>query len=169
LVFDRCNSSLDLAILGSSLFIARLVDKQTIEYLVYVGKMLANDSGSVSDGTEDVLDQGEILDLICTRLYMSEAKLISYTGKTLLSTARQVIRGKYPEESTEFAHVDNEHILAAAGERFYLIYVPCHVYLYQIMPGFRIPWRTRQLSLELKNSCPSRTTATPDDDSNGST
>jgi hypothetical protein len=111
-------------------FVARPVDKHTIEYLVHVGKMLANDSGNVSDGTEDVLDRGEILDLICTRLGMTEAELICCTGKTLLSTARQVIGGKYPDESTEFSQVDNEHVLAAAGECFHPIYVPCHVYLY---------------------------------------
>ena len=59
--------------------------------------MLTNDSGSVSDGKGDVLDRGEILDLICTRLSIMEAELTSYTGKTLLSTARQVIGGKYAD------------------------------------------------------------------------
>jgi hypothetical protein len=103
--------------------------------------MLANDSGSVPDSSEDVLDRGEILDLICTRLDMTEVELISCTGKTLLSTARQVIGGKYPDESTEFAQVDNEHILAAAGECFRPIYAPCHVYFYQITPGFHTRWR----------------------------
>ena len=130
LIFNRCISSLYLAIPDSSVFIARPVDKQTIEYLVHVGKMLASNCGNVFNGKEDVLDRDDILDLICTRLNMTEAELVSFTGETLLSTACQVIGGKYPDESTEFAQVDNEHVLAAAGECFHPIYIPCHVYLY---------------------------------------
>ena len=112
------------------MFIARPVDKQTIEDLVHVGKMLASNCGNVFNGKEDVLDRDDILDLICTRLNITEVELVSFTGETLLSTACQVIGGKYPDESTKFAQVDNEHVLAAAGERFHPIYVPCHVYLY---------------------------------------
>lgn len=186
-MLDRCNSPLDLAILGPSLFIARPVDKQTIEYLIHVGKILASDSGSVPDSSEDVLDRGEILDLICTRLGMTEAELISCTGKTLLSTARQVIGGKYPDESTEFAQVDNEHILAAAGECFRPIYAPSHVYFLSDYAWFSHPlekrsndlskirkamgnvFATRKFSRKLKNGCPSTTAAVPDDDSNEST
>lgn len=70
--------------------------------------------GTSKDG-EESLDRGEILDLICTQLDMSEHELTSCNKGTLLSTARQVIGKKYSDPSTVFADVEQKHIQAAAG------------------------------------------------------
>ena len=69
----------------------------------------------VSDDGDESLDRGDILDHICTILGMPEAELRAYTGKNLLSTARQVIGAKYPGLSTTFADVAKEHVQAVAG------------------------------------------------------
>ena len=80
-----------------------------------VGKILSNESHPHSEIDGDELDKGEILDYICSTLDMTEAELIACNGKTLLSTARQVIAKKYPEPHTTIADVSQEHIQAAAG------------------------------------------------------
>lgn len=49
---------------------------------------------------------------------MNETDLRACQGKTLLSTARQIIGTKHPDESTTFADVPKKHIQAAAGESF---------------------------------------------------
>lgn len=64
----------------------------------------------------DAHDKQEILNLLCSALGMTEAELQACQGKTLLSTARQVIAAKYPAELATFSDVSKEHLQAAAGE-----------------------------------------------------
>ncbi|CAF1527532.1 unnamed protein product [Adineta ricciae] len=97
-----------------STWMPRPVDKQTIDYFIYVGKTLSNYVNEVSDDGDGSLDRGDILDYICTTLGMTEAELRACAGKTLLSTARQVIGKKYPGLSTTFADVAKEHVQAVA-------------------------------------------------------
>ncbi|UJR34562.1 hypothetical protein I4U23_027338 [Adineta vaga] len=97
-----------------STWMPRPVDKQTIEYFIYVGKTLSNYVDEVSDDGDESLDKGDVLDYICTALGMTEAELRACAGKTLLSTARQVIGTKYPGLSTTFADVAKEHVQAVA-------------------------------------------------------
>ena len=95
---------------------ARPSDKQTIEYLIHIGKILSNDQGDGGSADDQNLNKDEILAHICTVLGMTDSELKSCQGKTILSTARQTISKKYPNASTTFADVLTEHIQAAAGK-----------------------------------------------------
>lgn len=99
----------------SSFFPARPTDKQTIDYFIRIGKTLSNDVNETSKDGEESIDRGEILAFISTTLDMSEDDLTNCNGKTLLSTARQVIGKKYPDPLTTFGDVETKHIQAAAG------------------------------------------------------
>ncbi|CAF1341581.1 unnamed protein product [Rotaria sp. Silwood1] len=90
------------------------VDKSTIQYFIHVGKVLANDLGISMNDSNEMVNKEEILDVICAALEMSEAELAARIGQGLLSTARQVISAKYPDEMTTFAEVKKEHIQAVA-------------------------------------------------------
>jgi hypothetical protein len=93
-------------------------DKKTIDYFIHMGKILSNSTDDNIGDDGEMIDKGEILDLLCSALDMTEADLQACQGKTLLSTARQVIGTKYPDESTTFADIPKAHLQAAAGESF---------------------------------------------------
>ncbi|CAF0784751.1 unnamed protein product [Adineta ricciae] len=126
---DKKKKNIDLSKLSSSLSIlavnskaniqplttASPTGKQTIQYLVQVGKILSNESDPCSEIDDDEIDRGEISGYICSTLDMSESELLAFNGKTLLSTARQEFRKKYPDPNTIFANATKEHIQAAAG------------------------------------------------------
>lgn len=61
------------------------------------------------------MEKGELLDSIMTTLDMTEAELTGNIKRSILSTARQLIGVKYPEESVVYADVKKEHIKAIAG------------------------------------------------------
>ena len=63
----------------------------------------------------DVVEKGELLDSIMTALDMTESELTANIRRSILSTARQLIGMKYPEEHTVYAQVKREHIKAVAG------------------------------------------------------
>ena len=84
------------------LFSARPVDRATIQYLIHIGKVLANESSADGSDMDQDVDKGDILELICTTLNMSEAQLASCKGKSLLSTARQIVAARYPNEKGVF-------------------------------------------------------------------
>lgn len=87
------------------------MDKNTIDYFIHLGKVL---SGSINPGNneEEEVDKGEILDSIMNTLEMTEAQLSANTAKSILSTARQVIAFKYPEEHVAYCNVRKDHIHA---------------------------------------------------------
>ena len=74
---------------------------------MHIGKILSNSAADNVFGDGDGMDKGDILDLLCSALDMTEADLQACQGKTLLSTARQVIGTKHPDESTTFADVSS--------------------------------------------------------------
>lgn len=98
--------------------LARPSDKKTIDYFIHIGKILSNSAADNVGDDGERIDKGEILEILCSTLEMSEADLQACQGKTLLSTARLVIGARHPEESKSFADVPKEHIQAAAGESF---------------------------------------------------
>jgi hypothetical protein len=66
------------------------------------------------DGNEE-MGKGDKLDLIMTSLDMTETDLTNNTGRSTLSTARQVIGAKYPGENAVYADVKKEHIRTVIG------------------------------------------------------
>ena len=98
------------------MFLARPVDKNTIQYFVHIGKILAHDIESTTNDINDVNSKKNLLTSICERLGMTETELAARTGRTILSTARQVASAKYPNEQHVFADVSKEHIQAIAGK-----------------------------------------------------
>ena len=99
----------------TSFVVARPTDKPTIEYLIHVGNVLSGGMINEDDSDEGVVEKGELLDSIMTALEMTEAELTTNIRRSILSTARQLIGVKYPEEHTIYAHVKKEHIKAVAG------------------------------------------------------
>ena len=79
-------------------------------------------SGISLNDSNKMVNKEEILDRICAVLEMSDGELAACTGRSLLSTARQVISAMYPNEMTIFAEVKKEHIQAVAGEFCSLIF-----------------------------------------------
>ena len=67
-----------------------------------------------------------MIESISIKLGMSENELTACIGKTILSTARQIISKNYPDPVTTFANVDREHVRTVAGKcsfiAFSLIY-----------------------------------------------
>ncbi|CAF4466881.1 unnamed protein product, partial [Rotaria sp. Silwood2] len=106
----------DENLLYQTTWMPRPVDKSTMQYFIHIGKVLANDFGISMNDSNEMVNKEEILDVICAALEMSEAELAARIGQGLLSTARQVISAKYPDEMTTFAEVKKEHIQAVAGE-----------------------------------------------------
>lgn len=96
--------------------LARPVDKATIQYFVYIGKVLSNDPSISANETNSNVDKNELIQKICATLDLTESELAECVGKTILSTARQVISKRYPNRTTVFADVDKTHIQAVAGK-----------------------------------------------------
>ena len=67
------------------------------------------------DDDAEEIDKGDRLDRIMVALGMSETELTNNTGRSTLSTARQVIGAKYPGDDVVYANVEKEHIRAVIG------------------------------------------------------
>ncbi|CAF3863652.1 unnamed protein product [Rotaria magnacalcarata] len=92
----------------------RPVDKATLQYFIYIGKVLSNDPSVSENEANEAVNKTELIEKICSTLGITESELAKCAGKTILSTARRVISKKYPNSSTVFADVDKDHIQAAA-------------------------------------------------------
>ena len=79
--------------------------KKTIDYFIHIGRILSNSAADNVFDDGERIDKGENLDVLCAALDMSEADLTACQGNTLMSTARQVISTKHPDESTTFTDV----------------------------------------------------------------
>ncbi len=80
--------------------------------------MLSSDLDDYSNDNNNMGDKEDLIETICLTLNMTEDQLSTNTGKTILSTARQIIGAKYPDPATIFANVEKEHIQAVIGEFF---------------------------------------------------
>ena len=67
------------------------------------------------DDDAEEIDKGDRLDRIMVALGMSETELTNNTGRSTLSTARQVIVAKYPGDDVVYANVKKEHIRTVIG------------------------------------------------------
>jgi predicted deacylase len=106
----------DASILPLTPFVvARPTDKATIEYLIQVGNVLSGGMVNEDDSDGDAVEKGELLDSIMTALDMTESELTANIRRSILSTARQIIGVKYPEEHVVYAQVKKEHVKAVAG------------------------------------------------------
>ncbi len=77
---------------------------------------------------------------------MTEAQLAENTGKTILSTARQIIGTKYPDPETAFVSIEKDHIRAVIGNFFNLFY------LYSIFFKLEYAWLMHPLEKKLNNA-----------------
>ena len=68
--------------------------------------MLSDSLDDNSNDNNSMLDPGDLLDRICLTLDMTEDQLKANRGKTVLSTARQIIGAKYSDPATVFAGVE---------------------------------------------------------------
>ncbi|CAF0809163.1 unnamed protein product [Adineta steineri] len=89
----------------------RPVDKITIKYFINTGKVLSDDIDDPSH-IDNTIDNEILLSTICETLNMTDSELHANIGKSILSTARQVIGAKYPNLATIFADVQKVHIQA---------------------------------------------------------
>ncbi|CAF0995444.1 unnamed protein product [Adineta steineri] len=89
----------------------RPVDKITIKYFINTGKVLSDDIDDPSH-IDNTIDNEILLTTICETLNMTDSELHANIGKSILSTARQVIGAKYPDLATIFADVQKVHIQA---------------------------------------------------------
>jgi hypothetical protein len=80
--------------------------------------VLSSDLDDYSNDNNNMGDKEDLIETICLTLNMTEDQLSTNTGKTILSTARQIIGAKYPDPATIFANVEKEHIQAVIGEFF---------------------------------------------------
>ena len=99
----------------SSFVLARPIDKMTIDYLIHVGKVLSGGTVNGEDDYDEEMGKGEMLESIMQTLDMSEEELTANTGRSILSTARQLIGAKYPGQRVIYANVKKEHIKAVVG------------------------------------------------------
>jgi hypothetical protein len=76
---------------------------------------------------------------------MTQAQLAENTGKTILSTARQIIGTKYPDPETEFVSIEKNHIRAVIGNFFNLFY------LYRIFLKLEYAWLMHPLERKSNN------------------
>ena len=95
-------------------FLARPVDKATINHLIHIGKILSNELNPSTDENDNAIRR-QMIKSISIKPGMSENELAVCIGKTILSTARQIIAKKYPDPTTTFANVDREHVRPVAG------------------------------------------------------
>ena len=106
-------------------FLARPVDKAAINYLIHIGKILSNKLNPSASENDNAIGS-QMIESISIKLGMSENELAACIGKTILSTARQIISKNYPAPTTIFANVDREHVRTVAGKcssiAFSLIY-----------------------------------------------
>lgn len=93
--------------------LARPTDPKTIDYFIQIGKVLSCDTETVNEKT---IEKGELLDSIMATLEMTETELTQYIGRSILSTARQIVGTKYPGEDVVYANVKKEHIKAIVGQ-----------------------------------------------------
>jgi hypothetical protein len=84
--------------------------------------VLSDDLDDTTNNNNNTDYVEKLLDTICLTLGMSEDQLTANIGKTILSTARQVIEAKYPGDDTVFSDVPKEHIQAVIGE-FFMFFV----------------------------------------------
>ena len=104
------------------IIIARPADKATIEYFINIGNVLSDDMDNGTNNKNNTDDTENVLETICSTLGMSEDQLTANIGKTILSTARQVIGCKYPDPETIFGKIEKGHIQAVIGE-FFMLFV----------------------------------------------
>ena len=74
---------------------------------------MSSDTETVKENT---IGKGELLDSIMAILEMTEAELTQYVGRSILSTARQIVETKYPGEDVVFANAKKDRIKAIVGQ-----------------------------------------------------
>ena len=93
--------------------LARPTDTKTIDCVIQIGEVLSSDTETVKENT---IGKGELLDSIMAILEMTEAELTQYVGRSILSTARQIVETKYPGEDVVFANAKKDRIKAIVGQ-----------------------------------------------------